>query len=178
MTRRLPHIQTPTTEDERSLRQKIGQNRWVQRIAFLLLVFIFSILILFAMRLTLAPANDRILDLFGEPFLALPLPPDTEEVRTVEIWGNLDEEDMGCDFRVQRVLLTTLSEEEIRAYYVTVGFPPIYEDSPNAVVFGVDNLIRPIVSYTESIISARRNEVTVTLFDSSPPGATSDWVCW
>ncbi|TMR20800.1 hypothetical protein ETD86_17555 [Nonomuraea turkmeniaca] len=105
--------------------------------------------------------NDEKLDMFEERFLDYPLPPSTffsdyNADSSIALRGNGNH----CDYRVRISLQTSLSEEEIIAYY------------DKAVVTGVDAAAAPITVYfhRESMGSGGMRRFIAEVNDSTEAG--------
>jgi hypothetical protein len=83
--------------------------------------------------------NDYRLRQFAKPLFEYPLPPETQVIEhfsTLGLFGNGNH----CDFLVNQMMETTLTEEEIQNYYQDVKFPriltsTIYEPMSPQIVF-------------------------------------------
>jgi hypothetical protein len=100
---------------------------------------------------------------FGSPLFNYPLPPDTTVIRR---YTEVIRTGSGnhCDFGAIQVMETSLSEEEVRAYYSDVSFPrPIGSIYPDPAPHLID--------FDDATASQETLTFSYILFDANqPPG--------
>jgi hypothetical protein len=70
--------------------------------------------------------NTWQLNRFAQNFYDYPLPERTEVIsRNAEVGVLWDGGDKHCDFMAEQILVSELSQAEIKRYYIAVGFPPV-----------------------------------------------------
>jgi hypothetical protein len=140
-----------------------------------ILVYLLFLVLLFGRVLIIRIHNEIRLQNFAPPFLEYPLPPQTVEVSRsaragwLSTGGNADR----CEFEVSRTLRTELSRTEIEAYYVQVGFPPVFPESQHVTVWGANGKIRVDVVFDET----QTDVVTISIFDGWYESDFWDFTC-
>ncbi|MHA1235953.1 MAG: hypothetical protein ACTSQL_12845 [Promethearchaeota archaeon] len=116
--------------------------------------------------------NDQLED-FAQNITDYPLPQDTEFIdvsKRVALTGNGNH----CDFVVELILKTSLSESEIRNYYSSVEFPPVrseYQGFQDSYSSGFHEPIKPWLDINEEAYDDKSIIVTLQVLDFGyPPG--------
>lgn len=110
---------------------------------------IILVLILFLMSPLGLPRiyNSISLFTFSQRFYAYPLPPETTVINRSSEYGVLRGNGNHCDFLATIVVTTTLTEKEMKDYYINVTFPAVQSDSSIAGSWGLNGRIPPRVQF-------------------------------